>query len=171
MAGAADYILPLGIVGLAAFLMYKLGLFNGSFFDLSGGNNNKAAAQTSATAHAAFTQSAAAVPQSLTDSVLNSMVNTILNDASNNCNLGSGTTYTDDIVDQLSELDNITDLYRLMDLWGTRAMGTSCWGPCATIGVDCSQIDFATFIRSILSSSQLSSVNQDLNGNGINYSF
>ena len=171
ISGTADYIIPLAVVGLGVFVLYKLGLFNGSLFDLSGGNNSKTQAQTNAVAHTAYTSSAAQVPQSLSDSALNTMVNSIINDASNNCNLGSGTTYTDDIVSQLSNLDNITDLYRLMDLWGTRAMGTSCWGPCATIGVDCSQIDFGTFLHSILSADQLATVNQDLQGNGINYSF
>jgi hypothetical protein len=171
MSGVADYIVPLGIVGLAAYVLYKMGLFNGSLFDLSGGNNGKAAAQTSAIAHSAFTASAAKVPQSLDDTTLNTMLNTIISDAGNNCNIGSGTGPTDDIVSQLSNLDNITDLYRLMDLWGTRAMGTSCWGPCATIGVDCSQQDFGTFLHNILSTDQLASVNEDLGGNGINYTF
>jgi hypothetical protein len=171
ISGPADYIIPLGVVTLGVFVLYKIGFFNGSLFDLSGGNNSKTNAQTSAIAHAAFTNSAAQVPQSLTDSTLNAMVNTIINDASNNCNLGSGTTYTDDIVAQLSNLDNITDLYRLMDLWGTRSMGTSCWGPCATVGVDCVQQDLATFLHGILSADQLATVNQDLQGNGIDYSF
>jgi hypothetical protein len=172
---AANYILPLGILGLAAFVLYKMGLFSGS----AGDSNAKGAA---ANWHQMFLTSNATTPQSLTDAQLNAMVTQIVSDYNQSFSLVTkGVSFftgsapiTDDIVTQLSNLDNITDLYRLGDLFGTQALPTNSETSvtlCSELGMSCPLMDLGTFIHNALSPSQLALLNQDLVDNGINYSF
>jgi hypothetical protein len=170
VSGAADYILPLGLIGVAVFVLYKMGIFNGTFTG-TGGNNAATAANTTATWTSAFNTSAQSVPQSLPDTTLNSMVTEMLADANSNTSIFSGSTYQADIVTQMSNLDNITDLYRLGMLWGTRAVPTSDFNLCNTLDIDCAQLDLGAFLKVTLTADQLAQVNQDLAGNGINYTF
>jgi hypothetical protein len=177
VSGAADFILPVGILGIGVFVLYKMGLFGGSGNSTSpllsnSVANNTAVANTATTAQAAYAASAATVPQSLSDTELNTIVQNITSDVQQDAALGSGTQYTDDIVNQMSELNNITDLYRLMVLFGTQAANTGSWvSLCSTFGFNCSQLDLGSYLKVVLSASQLAEVNQDLSGNGINYVF
>lgn len=170
IAGPADYIIPLGLIGIAAFALYKMGLFSGGGSG-TGGNNTTQTANVQSAADKAFAQSAASVPQSIPDTQLNSMIGIMLNDATENTSIFSGSSYQEDIVNQMSELNNITDLLRLIDLWGTRAVPTTEFTLCNLIDIDCSKLDFGTFLKVTLSSDQLNEVNQDLSGNGIDYQF
>jgi hypothetical protein len=170
VSGAADYIIPLGFIGIAGFIAWKMGLFSGTI-TASGQTNSTAAANTAATTAAAFKASSQAIPQSLTDTQLNSMVNTIMADYNSNGDIFSGTTYTDDIVTQMSNLDNITDLYRLMMLFGTQPVSTAYISLCSEFGYDCEQLDLGSFLKVVLTSDQLAQVNDDLAGNGIDYVF
>jgi hypothetical protein len=171
MSGVVDYIIPLGVVGVGVFVAYKMGLFTTGGPTASGQTNANAAANTASTAAAAYAASAATTPQSLTDSQLNTMVNTIMADYNSNQNIFSGTQYTDDIVTQMSNLGNITDLYRLMVLFGTQPVSTAYISLCSEFGVDCQQLDLGGFLHVVLTAAQLATVNQDLSGNGINYTF
>jgi hypothetical protein len=170
VSGAADYIIPIGIVGIAAFALYKFGLFSGGGSG-TGGNNAAQSGNVATAAQQAFTQSSTTIPQSIPDTQLNSMIGIMLNDASENTSIFSGSSYQEDIVNQVSLLNNITDLYRLISLWGTRAVPTSQFTLCNTLDLDCSTLDFGTFLKVTLTADQLSEVNNDLAGNGINYSF
>ncbi len=170
VGGASDYIIPLGLIGLAGFALYKMGLFSGTFTG-TGGNSSKTTDVTTSTTSAAFNASAAQVPQSVPDTTLNQMIQTMWSDWYSSTSLFSGSSYGDDIVTQMGNLTNITDLYRLMQLFGTRAMPPDGFNLCNTLDLDCPQVDFGTFIHNALSASQLADLNQILQGNGINYVF
>lgn len=170
MSGAADYIVPLGLVGLAALFLYKLGIFSGTATG-TGSNNATTTATVNNAATSAFNTSAATVPQSVPDTQLNQMIQTMFSDWSSSTSIFSGSSYGDDIVMQMGQLGNITDLYRLIQLFGTRAMPPSGVNLCNTIDLDCPQVDFGTFLHNALSASQLTDVNNLIQANGINYTF
>jgi hypothetical protein len=162
VSGGADYILPLGILAALGFVLYK---FLGP--SAAGGANNAATdANTKAATDKAYTDSAASLPQSMPDTQLSSIATQIYNSAS-----VGGTGDTDGIVNQLSLVNNTTDLYRLMQLFGTKAVGSGFFSTCSLLGFDCTSLDLASFVRSTLSTDQLATVNQNFAGNGINYQF
>lgn len=168
--GAADYIVPVGIIGILAFVAYKMGLFSGT----ATGTGQQSAAQSANVTAAndqAYQQSATTVPQSLSDTQINTLIGIMENDAEENTSIFSGSTYQQDIVTQMGQLGNITDLYRLIQLWGTRDVAGASGSVCDLLDVDCTAVDFGTFIHATLSSSQLGQLNQLLQANGINYTF
>jgi hypothetical protein len=179
MAGAADYIVPIGLIGVAALVAYKLGLFGGTGGPGTGvstspgtGTNNTATNATTATVNqTAYTNSAASTPQIVPDTTLNQMISTMWSDYLSSTSIFADSSYGDDIVVQMGGLGNITDLYRLIQLFGTRAMPSNGVNLCNTLGIDCSQVDFGTFIHNALSSSQLANLNSLLTTNGIEYTF
>ena len=177
MAGASDYIIPIGLVGLAAFIAYKIfGGTGGAGTGLStspGTSTNNAAtnATTTSVSASAYTASAATTPQIVPDTTLNTMIQSMWNDWLSSTSVFAGSSYGDDIVTQMGGLGNITDLYRLIQLFGTRAMPPSGVNLCNTLGLDCPQVDFGTFIHQALDTSQLADLNTLLQTNGIEYTF
>jgi hypothetical protein len=170
MSGAADYIVPVGLIGLAAFVLYKMGIFSGTATG-TGSNSATTTATTTSVNNAAYTQSAATVAQSVPDTTLNAMIQTMFSDYLSSTSIFAGSSYGDDIVSQMGNLGNITDLYRLIQLFGTRAMPASGVNLCNTIDLDCPQVDFGTFIHNALSASQITDLNNLIQANGINYTF
>lgn len=170
MGAAADFIIPIGLLGIAAFVLYKMGLFSGTATG-TGANNAQQNANVTSAANAAYTASAAQVPQSLTDTQLNTIIGNILSDAEENTSMFSGSSYQEDIVTQMGTLVNITDLYRLIQLWGTRNAAGASGSVCDLIDIDCTAVDFGTFIHATLSAAQITDLNQLLSANGINYTF
>lgn len=168
--GAADYIIPLGIIGILGFVAYKMGLFSGT----ATGTGQQSAAQSANVAAAnqlAYQKSAAITPQSLSDTQINSLIGVMMSDAEENTSIFSGSTYQQDIITQMGQLVNITDLYRLIMLWGTRDVAGASGSVCDLLDIDCTTVDFGTFIHATLSTDQLSQLNQLMQSNGINYSF
>lgn len=170
VGSAAEYIIPIGLLGLVAFALYKSGILTGTFTG-TGGNNQKTADTTTTVANAAYTASSQTTPQSIPDTTLNSMINSMWSDWYSSTSIFAGSSYGDDIVSQMSQLTNITDVYRIIQLFGTRAMPPNGFNLCNAIDVDCPQVDFGTFLKTALSTSQLATVNSDLAGNGIDYQF
>jgi hypothetical protein len=177
MGDASSYVLPIGLVVIAGFLAYKfLGGSGGAGTGLStspgtGTNNTNTNSTTTSINQTAYTQSAATVAQATPDTTLNAMIQTMWNDWLSSTSIFAGSSYGDDIVSQMGNLQNITDLYRLIMLFGTRAMPPSGFNLCNAIGLDCPQVDFGTFIHQALSTSQIADLNSSLSGNGINYTF
>jgi hypothetical protein len=162
VSGTSDYILPLGLLALVGYVAYK---FLGP--SAAGASNNATAtAQNATAADAAYTASAAAVPQSMDDVQLNSIATQIYNSATT-----GGTGDTDNVVYQLSLINNTTDFYRLWQLFGTKQMGASFFSTCSLLGFDCTALDLASFVKASLSTDQLATVNQNFEGNGIAYQF
>lgn len=170
MSGAADYIIPIGLIAIVGYALYKSGILTGTFTG-TGGNNQKTTDVTTTAANAAYTASAQTTPQSIPDTTLNSMINSMFNDYLASTSIFAGSSYGDDIVSQMSQLVNITDVYRIIQLFGTRAMPAPGVNLCNTIDIDCPQVDFGTFLKQALSTSQLATLNSDLAGNGIDYQF
>jgi hypothetical protein len=170
MSGAADYIVPIGIIALIGFALYKMGIFSGTATG-TGSNSAATTSNTTAVTNAAFTASAAQVAQSMPDTTLNTMISTMFSDYLSSTSLFSGSSYEDDIVSQMSNVNNITDLYRLMQLFGTRAMPDKGVNLCNTIDLACPQVDFGTFIHNALDAAHIADLNSVLSGNGIQYTF
>jgi hypothetical protein len=170
VGSSSDWILPVGLLGIAAFVLYKMGIFSGTATG-TGANNAQQNANVTAAAASAYATSAAQVPQSLTDTQLNTLIGNMLNDAEENTAIFSGSSYQQDIITQMGQLVNITDLYRLVQLWGTRNASGASGSICDLIDVDCTAVDFGTFIHATLTSDQISQLNQLLQANGINYTF
>lgn len=163
--GAVDlsnYILPVGLVGIAAYAVYK---FLGPSAAAKA-NNATDEANTKAANDAAYNASAAILPQSMPDVQLSSMATQIYNSAST-----GGTGDIDNVIYQLSLINNTTDLYRLMQLFGTKQVGSGFFSTCSLLGFDCTSLDLDAFIRASLTPAQLATVNQNFSGNGINYQF
>jgi hypothetical protein len=170
VSGTADYIIPIGVIGLGALVLYKMGIFSGTATG-TGANNGVAEAQTVQSWTTAYNQSVQSTPQQLSDTQLNSMILEMLQDANSNTSIFAGSSYQEDIVTQMSNLGNITDLNRLGMLWGVRAVPTSQFNLCNTLDIDCTKIDLGAFLKVTLTADQLAEVNQDLAGNGISYTF
>lgn len=170
ISGAAEYIVPIGLLGIAAFVLYKMGIFSGTATG-TGSNSASALANTTSVTTAAYTQSAATVAQEVPDTTLNTMIQTMFSDYLSSTSIFAGSTYGDDIVTQMGNLANITDLYRLMQLFGTRSMPASGVNLCNTVDLDCPQVDFGTFIHNALSASQIADLNAMMADSGIDYTF
>lgn len=170
-------VLTLALLGIGGYLVYRFingsgGAGTGLSVSPGTGTNNAATNTTTAAINqTAAAASAAAVPQLVPDTQLNAMIQTMWNDWLSSTSVFSGSGPGDDIVAQMGWLVNITDLYRLIQLFGTRAMPPSGFNLCNTIGLDCPQVDFGTFIHQALSSSQISDLNNLIHANGIDYSF
>lgn len=166
---ATSYIIPLGLLGLAGWVVYKY-FISGTATGTGANNAQQAQNVTTATA-AAYQASAAQIPQAVADTQLNSMIGTMLSDAEQNTSMFSGSGPGDDIVTTMGQLQNITDLYRLIQLWGTRNAAGASGSICDLIDIDCTAVDFGTFIHATLSASQITDLNQLIQANGINYTF
>lgn len=166
---ASQYIIPLGLLGLAGWVVYKY--FISGTATGTGANNATQAANVASAAAAQYQASAANTPQAVPDATLNSMIGTMLSDAEQNTSMFSGSGPGDDIVTTMGQLQNITDLYRLMQLWGTRNAAGASGSICDLIDIDCTAVDLGTFIHATLSASQIVDLNQLIQANGINYTF
>lgn len=170
VSGFSDYIIPLGVVGAIVFALYKMGIFNGTATG-TGANNKLNNDTTAATAAADFATAGGASAQTISDTQINSMIGAIMSDISANTSIFSGSSYQNDIVDQMSNIGSLADLMRMYQLWGTRAVPTQEFNLCNTLDIDCSTVDLGTALHVTLTPAQLATVNQDLQGNGVNYVF
>ena len=158
----SNYILPIGLVGVAAFAIYKL-LGPSAAAKANNASNEQ---NIKAANDAAYNASAAVLPQSMPDTQLASIATQIYNSAE-----VGGTGDIDNVIYQLSLINNTTDLYRLMQLFGTKQVGSGFFSTCSLLGFDCTSLDLDAFIRASLTPDQLATVNRNFNGNGINYQF
>jgi hypothetical protein len=169
ISGTYDWILPVGLLGLGGWALYKFVLGPGATG--TGANNQQQAANVTSANAQAYQQAAAAQPQVLTDQQLNSIIGNMLKDAESNTSIFSGSSYQQDIISQMGQLVNTTDLARLNQLWGTRNAAGASGSICDLVDVDCTAVDLGTFIHATLTASQIMQLNQLLAANGINYQF
>lgn len=175
VAGAESWIIPLGVLGLGAFALWKLGLFSGNFLTNSGvsqGNAATSAANQQGTTDTAAQQQAKGEVQTITPVQAASIANQVYT-------IGQGGSSVDcsAIVNQLVEANNLTDLNAIIKAFGTRSAVTGGGLDCSLLGINCASVDLPTFVRLVLSNScddgqmQLQNLNMYLSDTGINFQF
>jgi hypothetical protein len=173
ISGFEDYILPLGIIGLGAFVLYKMGFFtSGSIIGPSGLTTNNAATTSgnaSATTATAAQLAAQGVKPTISAIQAQSIVSTVYNTITNN-----PTDYYA-VENAIALCKNLADLNLVLQYWGTRSFNTGSWiSLCGQYGLDCTALDLPGTIN-MYSENGPYPVNTDLNSyfvaQGINYSF
>jgi Carboxypeptidase regulatory-like domain len=174
---ASSYIIPIGILGVVAFLLYKAGLFSGTSTG-TGSNNAAAAANISQGTTASLASlSQKGINPTLTPAQAASIANTIFSSGSN-LNAASVTT----IFDLLGQCQNDADIYLIMQSFGTRQVNNSGWlSTCALLNMNCDAVDLEGFVTAVLnqvnapgnSVSDLNNFlqNNELGATGITYNF
>lgn len=159
----ADYILPLGVIGILGFLAYK---FLGVAGNSATTQNNAAIDQTTASTAAADVKQSQekGVPQTLSDSTLAGLANSI----ELAINSGSDPLTVENYVVQVQ---TDTDWFRLVQLYGTRkfnsggvfsscALSAGLWG--------CDSYDLQSSLRAFLPADKISNINTYFSDQGIN---
>jgi branched-subunit amino acid permease len=158
----SKYIIPVGLVALAYMVVKNL-------FPTSGlTQNNTTVTTTTANATAqSLAQSQATTPATLSAAEAAAIANTVYQLGVK----GQTSDIQDQIVWQIIEVNNLTDLLLVMQYFGTRSVALSTISWCATLGIDCTQVSMPTFVRGSLDTYHLSEINTFLSGANINYQF
>lgn len=163
--GDTDYgwILPLGILAAGGFLIWK---FFGSGSSAGSQNNAAIDASTAATAASDLAASqAAGVQQSLPDSTLNTMSDTLYQLIGN---------YTGDyssIDNVVTQVQNNTDWYRLLQIFGTKKFNSSgsSFNSCALTGglFGCDSWDLGSALKNTLPAEAIANINTYFSDQGM----
>lgn len=159
------YIIPAAVVIGGYVVLKKFGLFGSN---ASNSNNAAIAAQTDA-ANAASVSAAKAqgISQTVSDAQLASIATDIYNKAI------ASSVDQDGIVMDAIQVNTLTDLLRLKQLFGTKQVDINdhWYSTCSLLGINCEAIDLDGVLKATLDSSHLSTVNNFLSAQGINYKF
>lgn len=158
-ADLGSYILPLGLLGVGGFLLYKF-FANGAGTGTS--QNNAAIDQNTAAAAAADLAKSqqAGIAQTISDSNLNGYATALYQ------LLGSGggppiddsTAYQIDNI--VTQVNNATDWYRLVQLFGTKKYNSGgTWSACGLTGLGCDSYDLPSALRIAMPAASLSNIN------------
>jgi hypothetical protein len=150
IGGTADYILPLGILGLGVLVLYKMGVLGGTGgpggSGGTGGNNTSLANANTAATTATAAQAAAAGQQPVLSPI------TLQGIASNVYSLGiADTPDLNQVENLLMQPDNTADLNAVIQYFGTKNVNSSSFNWCAVLDMDCTAVDLAAFVRAIFS--------------------
>lgn len=157
-----DLIVPGLVIGGAIYLFNQLDLGDTGTTT----NNTTVDQNTAATAAAALAAAkAAGIPQTVSDTTLNSLANTLFQQM------------VADPVDQSAVLMNLvnvntqTDWQRLYQLFGTRKANLATWySTCALTGYQCDSLDLVSFVKFSLDQQHRSNANSFFSEQGINAS-
>jgi hypothetical protein len=173
IGGAADFIIPLGVVGLGALIIYKF-FFSGSAGTSPGvsqANQVATDANQAGTSATANQQAAKGEKQTISPDTAAGIANTVFTlGQMNNPDLSS-------INNVITQVNNLTDLNAVIAAFGTRSSATnsSLLDPCYALGLNCSRLDMPSFIKLIYSQDAtgafLPSLNQFLRDQSINFQF
>jgi hypothetical protein len=75
------------------------------------------------------------------------------------------------IVNDITQANNMTDLQLLISAFGVKAVSSGFWTTCQFLGFNCNQLDLPSFVKTVLDGQHLSNLNQYLSDQGINYQF
>jgi len=153
-------LLMLGIVGVAGYLVYKNFLGGGT-----GTSSNNTAIDQNTASTVANDQAAAAaqgIVQSISDSTLSTLANTLYYE------MGNGAAPSD-VVNNVSSVNNYADWLRLVQLYGTKKFdtGTSAFSSCSLLGLGCDSLDLGTTLKTFLPAAYLSNLNSYFSDQGI----
>ena len=169
--GSIDYtpIIVLGLLGGVAYWLFRPGGF------LSSGNainNNQLAAGNSSSVNTDLTNAAAAGDQQQqSDTALQAIAASIFNTGTDNWTLPLSVSDQDSIVYQMSLIGTLTDLLLVIKYFGTKNIGTHWYSVCLSLGFGCTAVSLNQFLAIVLDADHLKQVNDNLQGNGINYQF
>lgn len=153
-------LILLAALGVGGYLIFKN--FLGGIE--TGTSSNNAAIDQNTQSTVANDQAAAAaqgIKQTLSDSTLNTMANSIFY-AVGNGDDPSG------IVSTVSQVNNYADWLRLVQLYGTRKLNTGSWySPCALTGLLCDSVDLGTTLKQGLPPQYLSNLDSYFSDQGI----
>lgn len=166
ISGTADYIIPLGVVGLGAFLLYKFGVFGDGAG--TGSNNQSLEDANAAAVDTTLTQQqTAGEVQTLSDLQLQGAASSIYT---------MGTADSPDlygIKNLLMQPQNLTDMTKLIKYFGTKAVGGSLLSFCQLFGYDCNKVDLAGFVQAVFQDNpdMINSINSYYQLQGIEFNF
>lgn len=157
------YILPVGIAVAGYFILRKFGLLGS---DANASNNAGILANEQATTAAALqAEKAKGGSQTISDSVLSGYATAIYQ-------MGiQSTPDQDNIVYTVINVNTLTDLLRLIQLFATKQVAQSSFDTCSLLGFNCTSLDLSGFLHAVLDSQHLNTINNFLSSTGINYQF
>lgn len=157
------YILPVGLTVAAYLILKKFGLLGGG---ASASNNAAVLSNEQTTTAAALTTAKAAGSfQTVSDSILSGYATSIYQ-------MGiQGTPDQDNIVYTVINVNTLTDLLRLIQLFATKDVAQSAYDTCSLLGFNCTALDLGGFLHAVLDQTHIQTINNYLSSQGINYSF
>jgi hypothetical protein len=167
--GSVDYtpIIMLGLIGGGLYWLFRPGGF------LSSGNaqNNIDIASGNASSVEADLKNAASSgdQQQQSNTALQSIASTIYNTGTDSWDLPLSSSVQDSIVYQMSLIGTMTDLLLVFKYFGTKKLGTHWYSVCLSMGLGCTAMNLFQFLVFVLDTDHLKQVNDDLQGNGVNY--
>lgn len=167
--GTADYIVPLGIVGLGALIAWKFGLFT-TPAPTGGGAGNKATTTTTTTA-AATNDVAAAQAANVVQSLSNSQIAGIASQLTNLFN--ANPIDQEAVVNAVIQVNTSLDWALLEQAFGTKDYSNSddWFGLCSSFGLDCHTVNLdSALMSSITDATQKMNLNGYFAGVNINFS-
>ncbi len=162
ISGTSDYILPIGILVGAYFILTKTGLFGGD----NGSNNEEIDKTTSdATASDLQKEQAAGGFQTVSDTQL-------ANAAAAIYTAGISDTIDQDAIKwSIIQVNTNMDLLKLIQLFGTKKIAANAWSTCSLLGFNCQAVNLGAFVKVVLDNDHINDINNYLSAQGINYHF
>ena len=172
--GSIDYtpIIVLGALFGGAYYLVKSGFFS-SGNDL---NNGQLAEQNAAAVNADLKAAqASGEQQQQSNTALQNIASSIYQFGTDTSQISVGGTLSDtaqsNIVDQMGLIGSLVDLLLVIKFFGTKNVGTHWYSICNSLGVGCTAVNLNDFFDVVLSKQNIALINQNLAGNGINYTF
>jgi hypothetical protein len=172
----SKYILPVGLVIGAYFVLAKLGIFGkGSLFDSNANtaNNDTITAQVQqGTSQALQDLQTQGQTPTLNNSQLASLAADLYNQGIITDWFG-GTTDTAQqvMVNDLAQVQNTADIYALKKTFGTKNAVASKLSSCYLVGVNCQVWDLDSWVKLCLNAGNVADINGLYNSRGIAYQF
>jgi hypothetical protein len=156
-------VLLIGGLMVGGYLIYE-SIFGGT--GANSGNNSAIATQTAAANQTALAASQAQIAATLNSAQANSLATDIYNQ-------GLLATLAGDlqIMEDLNQIQNITDLYAIKTAFGTKQGTGTMVSMCNIFGVSCQAMDLDTWLKVCLDPSSLQLINSQLADQNINYQF
>jgi hypothetical protein len=176
VSGAADYIIPLAVVGGIGILAYFLVTKLGGLLTTSNSQNNKQTTDANASASAASQAqaSAAGINPTLTPNQMAAIANQVYTLGTT----GSDPSALTQINNQLTQVNNIADLNGIIAAFGTKEIATSSslLNSCYALGFNCTAVGLSAFVDLVYQAldstgGYLETLNEFLSAQNINFQF
>jgi hypothetical protein len=168
VGSAADYIIPIGMVGVLGFIAWKFFGSGGGASSASANNQSVAAGVQASTAATAQQQAAAgetAHMSAVQQQGIASQLYAIMSQSSPDLL---------QVQQLLIQPATLTDLNAIIMYFGTKQVGSSGFNDCSLLGLNCSALDLPGGVTLTFSGDNmdyLGGVNSYYSAQGINYSF